>query len=257
MIILKKESEIAKMRESGRVLARAMRITSSAIEPGRTTLRELDAIAEKAIREKGGIPSFLGYGAAPGRPAFPASACIGLNEVVVHGVPGDQVIQPGDLVKLDFGVILDGWHSDSAWTFGAGEVSPAAQRLMNVTRESLMQGIAKARPGNRIGDISSTIQTYVERNGYGVVRELVGHGIGQSLHEAPSVPNFGKAKQGPLLKPGMTFCIEPMVNEGTYRVATLDDDWTVVTADGKLSAHFEHTVAVTASGPVILTTEED
>ncbi|MDI9634731.1 type I methionyl aminopeptidase [Kamptonema cortianum] len=251
MIVLKKESEIAKMRESGRIVAKTMRIVSEAIDPGKTTLLELDAIANRVITESGGIPSFLGYR------GFPASACIGVNEVVVHGIPDETVIQDGDIVKLDFGVILDGWHADSAWTFAIGTVPENTKRLLNVTQESLMQGIAKARPGNRVGEISHTVQKYVESNGYGIVRDLVGHGIGRNLHEEPSIPNFGKPKSGPVLKAGMTFCIEPMVNEGTWKVNTLDDGWTVVTADGKLSAHFEHTVAVTQSGPVILTSEVD
>ncbi len=166
-----------------------------------------------------------------------------------------MILQEGDIVSLDFGVILDGWHSDSAWTFAVGSISEDAQRLLNVTRESLFQGIAKAKVGNRVGEISSTIQRYVESNGYGIVRDLVGHGIGRSLHEEPQIPNFGKAKSGEKLKAGMTFCIEPMVNAGTYHVKTLPDDWTVATADGKLSAHFEHTIAVTDGGPVILTAE--
>lgn len=251
MVILKKESEIAKMKESGKVLARTMRLTAEAIIPGKTTLLELDALADRLIREKGGIPSFLNYR------GFPNSACISVNDRVVHGIPDQTVLQNGDIVSLDFGVILDGWHSDSAWTFPVGPISEEAQRLLNVTRESLFQGIAKAKVGNMTGDISNTVQRYVESNGYGVVRDLVGHGIGRSLHEEPSVPNFGRAKSGDKIRAGMTFCIEPMVNQGTYKVNTLKDGWTVVTADGKLSAHFEHTVAVTKDGPVILTLEED
>lgn len=251
MIILKKESEIAKIRESGRIVAKTMRLVSEAIRPGKTTTIELDELAEKIIREEGGVPSFKGY------KGFPATACISVNDVVVHGIPDQTVLQEGDIVDLDFGVFKDGYHADSAWTFGVGTISDKAQRLMNVTRESLMQGIAKARVGNTVGDISNTVQTYVEKNGYSIVRELVGHGIGQKLHEEPSVPNFGKPKRGPVLKAGTTICIEPMVNEGTYRVHTLEDGWTVVTSDGKLSAHFEHTVAVTDLGPVILTIEHD
>lgn len=251
MIHLKKDSEIALMREAGRILARTMRMTSEAIVPGKTTVIELDRMADELIREKDGIPSFLNYR------GFPNSACISVNEEVVHGIPTDRVLKEGDIVTMDFGVIYKGWHADSAWTFPVGEISDNAQRLMNVTREALYQGISKAKVGNKVGDIASTIQKYVEKNGYGIVRDLVGHGIGQSLHEEPSVPNFGKPKQGPVLRPGMTFCIEPMVNEGTWKVNTLDDEWTVVTADGKLSAHYEHTVAVTEDGPRILTTEED
>ncbi len=249
MIILKKESEIAKMKAAGAVVARTMRLVSEAIVPGKSTPLELDELAERLIREKGGIPSFKGYR------GFPASACISTNDEVVHGIPGPRVLQEGDIVSLDFGVILDDWHADSAWTFGVGKISDEARRLMNVTRESLFQGIAKAKVGARVGDISAAVQKYVEANKYSVVRELVGHGIGRSLHEPPNVPNFGKPGKGPVLKEGMTICIEPMVNEGTHRVCTLEDDWTVATADGKLAAHFEHTVAVTRDGPEILTAE--
>jgi len=249
VIHLKRPHEIEKMRASGRVLASVMRQVSEAIVPGKSTPKQLDALAERLIREAGGVPSFKGYR------GFPASACISVNDVVVHGIPDDRPLQSGDIVGLDFGVILDGWHTDSAWTFPVGDIAPNAQRLLNVTREALFQGISKARIGNRIGDISATVQRYVESHGYGVVEELVGHGIGKSLHEEPSVPNFGRAGKGPVIKEGMTFCIEPMVNEGTYKVRTLEDQWTIVTADGKLSAHFEHTVAVTRDGPVLLTEE--
>ncbi|MCB0825137.1 MAG: type I methionyl aminopeptidase [Armatimonadetes bacterium] len=255
MITYKKPAEIALMRESGRVLARTMRLTAESIVPGKTTLLDLNDLADKLIREKGGIPSFLGY--KPGKFVYPASICTSLNEEVVHGIPDDRTLQSGDIISLDFGVILNGWHSDSAWTFAVGDISDEARRLMSVTKESLMQGIARAKVGNTVGDIASTIQAYVEKNGYGIVRELVGHGIGRSLHEDPQVPNFGRAGKGPVLKEGMTFCIEPMVNMGSPKVFTKDDDWTVVAADGKLSAHFEHTVAVTRDGPMILTTEED
>lgn len=251
MIHIKNDSEIAKMRQAGRILAKTMREVSQAMEAGKHSLLNLDAMAEKIILAEGGIPSFKGY------KGFPASACISVNETVVHGIPNDYVIQPGDIVSLDFGVIWQGWHADSAWTFPVGEIAPNAQRLLNVSKESLYQGIGKAKSGNRIGDIAHAVQSYVERNGYGVVRDLVGHGIGQSLHEEPSVPNFGKPRKGVVLRPGMTFCIEPMVNEGTYKVKTLSDGWTIVTADGKLSAHYEHTVVVTSDGPLILTTEED
>ncbi len=249
MIVLKKDSEIAKMREAGRVLARTMRVVSESIVPGKTTLLELDHLAERLITEAKCVPSFKGYR------GYPAATCISVNNVVIHGIPDARVLMDGDIVDLDFGVTFDGWHADGAWTYGVGTVSERAQRLMNVTKESLYQGIAKARVGNRVGDISATVQKYVEKNGYSVVRDLVGHGIGQSLHEEPSVPNFGKPGKGPVLRAGTTMCIEPMVNEGTHKVLTLDDGWTVVTADGKLSAHYEHTVAVTDSGPEILTVE--
>lgn len=249
MILLKSESEIAMMREAGRVLARTMREVSGAIVAGKTTLLELDQLAERLITEAGCVPSFKGYR------GFPASTCISVNEVVIHGIPDGYVLKDGDIVDLDFGVIKDGWHADSAWTFAVGQVSDSTKRLMNVARESLFQGIAKAKVGNRLGDVGSTVQKYVEKNGYSVVREMVGHGIGRSLHEEPSVPNFGRPGTGLRLKEGMTFCIEPMVNEGTHKVRTLADGWTLVTADGRLSAHYEHTVAVTRDGPVLLTVE--
>lgn len=249
MIILKTESEIGLIRNAGRILARTMREVSGTIVAGKTSLKQLDDLAERLITEAGALPSFKGYR------GFPAAACISVNDEVIHGIPGERVLQEGDIVDLDFGVYKDGFHADSAWTFPVGNVSESAQRLMNVAKESLYQGIAKAKAGNRLGDIGSTIQKYVEKNGYTVVREMVGHGIGRSLHEEPSVPNYGKAGKGLVLKPGMTMCIEPMVNEGTAKIRTLEDGWTIVTADGKLSAHYEHTVAVTQSGPEILTLE--
>ncbi|HXH61330.1 MAG TPA: type I methionyl aminopeptidase [Fimbriimonadaceae bacterium] len=246
---MKKESEIALMREAGKVLARTMKEVSGTIVAGKSTLIGLDQLAERLIVEAGCVPSFKGYR------GYPAATCISVNEVVIHGIPNDYVLKEGDIVDLDFGVIKDGWHADSAWTFAVGEASDSAKRLMNVARESLFQGIAKAKVGNRLGDIGSTIQKYVEGSGYSVVREMVGHGIGQSLHEEPNVPNFGRPGTGLRLKEGMTFCIEPMVNEGTHKVKTLADGWTLVTADGRLSAHYEHTVAVTKGGPVLLTVE--
>jgi methionyl aminopeptidase len=249
MIRIKTPGEIDAMRESGRILARVMREVSDAIVPGQSTPIELDAMAEELIRGAGAIPSFKGYR------GFPASACISVNDAVIHGIPDDRTLQVGDIIGLDFGVILDGWHADSAWTFPVGEIPAGTKRLLSVAKESLMQGIAKAKPGLRVGDISAAVQKYVERNGCSVVRDLVGHGIGRDLHEEPSVPNFGRAGKGPVLREGMTICIEPMVNQGTWKVRTLPDDWTIVTKDGKLSAHFEHTVAVMADGPKILTTE--
>ncbi|HRF60017.1 MAG TPA: type I methionyl aminopeptidase [Fimbriimonadaceae bacterium] len=251
MIVYKSKAEIEKMRESGHVVARTLRLVSESIVPGKTTLLELDALADRLIREAGGIPSFLKYR------NYPASTCISLNQVVVHGIPDATVLQEGDIVGLDFGVTLDGWVADGAWTYPVGAVAEPAQRLLNITREALYQGIAKAKIGNRIGDIAAAVQKYVESNGYAVVRDLVGHGVGRTVHEEPSVPNFGKAGKGPLLKEGMTICIEPMVNQGTWKVRTLPDKWTMVTADGKLSAHFEHTVAITREGPDILTLERD
>lgn len=238
------------MRKSGRVVARALRVMSEAIVPGKTSPAELDALAKRIIEEAGGRPSFLNYR------GFPASSCISVNDTVVHGIPDATPLEEGDIVGLDLGVQLDGWHADGAWTYPVGTISKEAQRLLNVTRESLFQGIGKAKVGNRIGDIASAVQKYVESNGYSVVRDLVGHGIGRQLHEEPSaVPNFGKPGKGELLRDGMTICIEPMVNQGTYKVMTLPDQWTLKTADGSLSAHFEHTVAITKGGTEILTLE--
>ena len=246
MILLKSSDELEIMREGGRILAKVMRAMSDAVAPGVTPL-ELDQIGHEMISNSGATPSFLNYR------GFPKSVCISVNEQVVHGIPDARPLVEGDIVGLDLGVFYQGYHTDSAWTFAVGEVSDKAKRLLSITKESLYQGIAKARPGNRIGDIANTVQRYVESNGYSVVTELVGHGIGKSLHEDPSVPNYGKPKTGPAIREGMTFCIEPMVNEGTHKVKTLPDNWTLVTADGKLSAHFEHTVAVTKNGPMILT----
>jgi methionyl aminopeptidase len=251
MAIIKSPAEIAKMKESGRIVARTLRLCAETIVPGKTTPKELDALADKLIREEGGVPSFLGYR------GYPAATCISVNNVVVHGIPTDEPLKEGDIISLDFGVVKDGWHADGAWTFAVGTISADAQKLMNVTRESLLQGIAKARPGNTIGDIGAAVQKYVESHGFGVVRDLVGHGIGQKLHDEPhNVPMFGKPGKGEKLREGMCICIEPMINQGSWRVNTLEDGWTVVTADDKLSAHFEHTVAITKNGPVILTTED-
>ncbi len=249
MIVLKSRAEIESMRAAGKLVAKALRLMSEAIVPGKTTAAELDSIAAKLVSDAGGVCSFKGYR------GFPDNVCISVNEMVVHGIPNARALREGDIVGLDLGVTLDGWNADGAWSFPVGRVSPEALRLLNVTRESLYQGLAKARAGNRIGDIASAVQRYVERNGYAVVRDLVGHGIGRAVHEEPSVPNFGAPGKGPVLKEGMTICVEPMVNQGTWKVKTLPDHWTMVTADGKLSAHFEHTVAITKDGPDILTLE--
>jgi len=249
MVHLKSKAEIAKMRESGRILARTLRLVSEKIVPG-VTPKELNDFAQRMIEEAGCVPSFLNYR------GFPAATCISVNEVVVHGIPDDTPLKEGDIVGLDFGVIKDGWHADGAWTYPVGGISPEAQRLLNVSREALFQGIGKAKIGNRIGDIAAAVQKYVESNGYSVVRELVGHGIGRKLHEEPSsVPNFGKAGKGEPLREGMTICIEPMVNQGKLDVITHPNKWNIIAADYKLSAHFEHTVAITRDGPEILTQE--
>jgi methionyl aminopeptidase len=249
MIYLKSKAEIAKMREAGRIVAKTLRLVSAAIEPGVTPV-QLDEMADNLIREEGGIPSFLNYR------NYPAPTCISVNEVVVHGIPTEVPLKEGDIVGLDFGVLKEGWNADGAWTFPVGTISPEAQRLLNVSREALYQGINKAKVGNRIGDIAAAVQKYVESNGYSVVRELVGHGIGRKIHEEPAaVPNFGKVGKGELLREGITICIEPMVNQGKLDVETMPNKWDVVTKDRKLSAHFEHTVAITREGPEILTQE--
>ena len=234
------------MREACRISAKALQIGGAAVEPGVSTL-EIDRVIRKYIESEGAKPSFLGYG------GFPASACISINETVIHGIPGKRIIRAGDIVSIDVGAYFNGFHGDNAATFGAGDISPEAQRLLDATRESLMEGIRAAQAGGRIGDIGSAVQRYVEVRGYSVVRQFVGHGVGTDLHEDPSVPNFGTPGRGPRLVPGMTIAIEPMVNMGGPDVRILPDGWTTVTTDGKLSAHFEHTIAVTDNGPVIMT----
>lgn len=247
MIELKTSAEIEKIRESGRIVARAIQAMGEAAVPGSTTL-SLDEVAAGIVSRAGGTCSFLNYR------GYPKHTCISVNEEVIHGIPSaERILKEGDVVDLDIGVCLDGWHADASWSFPVGEVSKEAQRLLAVTKECLMQGIAKARAGNRIGDIGATVQRLAESNRYGVVRELVGHGIGRTLHEEPSVPNFGRPKTGVPIRVGMVFCIEPMINLGTHRVKTLADGWTIVTADGKISAHFEHTVAIGKDGPIVLT----
>lgn len=247
MISLKTGPEIEQMRESGRIVAQAIAAMAEAVAPGVTTA-ELDSIAVGIVAKAGASASFLNYR------GYPASTCLSINEEVIHGIPSSKrVLKEGDIIDLDIGVCLNGWHADSALTVPVGTISTELQRLLAVTKECLAQGIAKARAGNRLGDIGFVVQRYAESNRYGVVREMVGHGIGRALHEEPSVPNFGKPKTGQKIVPGMTFCIEPMINLGTHRVITLDDGWTIVTTDGKPSAHFEHTVAITESGPILLT----
>ncbi len=235
------------MREACVLSARALKLGGEAVEPGVTT-GEIDRLIRRFIEKEGGKPSFLGYG------GFPASACISVNNTVIHGIPGGYVVKAGDIVSIDVGAYLNGYHGDNAATFAAGDISPEAQALLDATRESLYEGIRVATPGNRIGDIGAAVQRYVEVRGYSVVRQFVGHGVGTNLHEDPSVPNFGTPGRGPRLLPGMTLAIEPMINAGAHEVEILRDGWTTVTKDGSLSAHFEHTVAITADGPVILTT---
>ena len=234
------------MREACRISARALALGGSLVRPGVTT-GEIDREIRRYIESEGATPSFLNYG------GFPASACISVNQTVIHGIPGHTVIREGDIVSVDVGACINGFHGDNAATFAAGKVSPEAQALMDATRESLYEGIKAAVAGNRIGDIGAAIQRYVEVRGYSVVRQFVGHGVGTNLHEDPSVPNFGTPGRGPRLVPGMTLAIEPMINAGTAEVEILKDGWTTVTKDGKLSAHFEHTIAITPDGPVIMT----
>jgi methionyl aminopeptidase len=251
MVRIKTPEQIEKMRVAGQVVARTLEAMQRCIVPGKTTTGELDALAERLLAEQGAVPSFKGYR------GYPSSTCISINEVVVHGIPGERVIEAGDIVGIDLGAIVDGWHGDSAVTLPVGEVSDEARRLMRVTREALFRGIAEAKVGNRLSDISHAIQQFAERHGYSVVRDLVGHGIGSQMHEDPQVPNFGKPGRGIALEEGMTLAIEPMVNAGMYEVESLRDGWTVVTRDRKLSAHFEHTVAIRAAGPEILTLRRD
>ena len=246
MVILKTANAIKKMREAGRLSALALKVGGEAVKPGVTTA-EIDKAIHDFIVSQGATPSFLNlYG-------FPASACISVNDELIHGIPGNRVIKEGDIVSIDVGACLDGYHGDNAATFVAGEASEEAQKLLDVTKQSLYKGIEMAIVGNRVGDISNAVQTYCEERGYSVVREFVGHGIGRSVHEDPEVPNFGAAGHGPRLVNGMCIAIEPMINAGTRFVSTDSNGWTVRTKDGKLSAHFEHTIAITDNGPIILT----
>ena len=247
MITLKSSHEIELMRRAGKITAAARALAGEMVRPGVTT-QEIDRAVEHFIRKQGAVPSFLHYN------GYPASVCISVNDEIIHGIPGKRVLQDGDIVSVDVGACLNGFHGDNAATFAAGEISPDAQALMDATRESLYEGIRAAMAGGRVGDIGATVQRYVEVRGYSVVRQFVGHGVGTNLHEDPSVPNFGTPGRGPRLLPGMTLAIEPMINAGTGDVRILSDGWTTVTKDGRLSAHFEHTVAITADGPVILTT---
>lgn len=247
MVVLKTARELKFMRAAGRISQKALRLAGEAVEPGVTTL-EIDNIVRKYIEEQGATPSFLGYG------GFPASACISVNNVVIHGIPSKKcVLKEGDIVSIDVGAYFEGFHGDNAWTFACGDVSKEAAALMKATEESLFEGIKHAVAGGRVGDIGHAVQQYVELRSYSVVRDFVGHGVGAKLHEDPSVPNYGTPGRGVRLLPGMAIAIEPMVNMGSHEVKVLDDEWTTVTVDGKLSAHFEHTIAITPDGPVILT----
>lgn len=246
MIIIKNNKEIDLMREAGKLVAETLLLVEEKVRPGITTA-EIDRIAEEFITKHGAKPSFKGlYG-------FPASLCISVNEQVVHGIPGGYVLKDGDIISIDCGAYLNGFHGDAARTFAVGNVSEEAKKLIKVTEESFFKGIEYAKIGNRLTDISHEIQCYVEASGFSVVRDFVGHGIGRVVHEDPEVPNFGKSGKGPKLVKGMTLAIEPMVNIGNYRVKTLSNDWTVVTSDGSLSAHYENTIVILPDGPEILT----
>jgi methionyl aminopeptidase len=246
VIIIKTPEEIARMRVAGKMVAEILELLREKIVPGVTTL-DLDRLAEAECKKRKARPAFKGYG------GFPFTICASPNEKVVHGFADDQPLKDGDILSIDFGVIYDGYYGDAAITAGVGRIDEEKQRLLKITRGSLDRGIQAAVVGGRLSDISHAIQSFVEKEGFSVVREFVGHGIGRQLHEAPQIPNFGPPGQGPRLKAGMTFAIEPMINAGKHAVTVLDDGWTAVTVDGRPSAHFEHTVAITENGPEILT----
>lgn len=247
MIIIKSPEDIKKLKKACKISADVLQYAGEQINAGMSTY-ELDKLIHDYIIAAGAKPSFLGYG------GFKGSACISINDEVIHGIPSKKtIIRSGDIVSVDVGAYIDGYHGDNAYTFKVGSVSPVAEKLLRVTNECLHLGIAAAKPGNRIGDIGYAVQKHAEDNGFGVVREYIGHGVGRDLHEDPEVPNYGKAGRGVRLVSGMTIAIEPMINEGTARVKVMPDGWTVKTVDGSLSAHFEHTIAITNDGPVILT----
>lgn len=247
MVTIKSNREIELMREAGRIVALAHQTIKEFIKPGVSTL-EIDQLVEKIIRENNAIPSFKGYG------GFPGSACTSVNEQVVHGIPSAKdILVEGDIISVDIGAIYKGYHGDSAWTYPVGQISNDARKLLEVTEQSLYEGLKMARAGNRLTDISHAIQTHAESYGYGVVREFVGHGLGKQLHEDPQIPNFGLPGKGTLLKAGMTLAIEPMINMGRKEVRVLQDNWTAVTVDGTLSAHFEHSILITEDDCIILT----
>ncbi|MBN2075419.1 MAG: type I methionyl aminopeptidase [Dehalococcoidales bacterium] len=245
-IIIKSAREIEIMRQAGRIVATVLAELKSQVKPGMKT-RELDKIAERETEKLGAVPSFKGYH------GYPASVCVSINDEIVHGIPGDRIMNEGDIVSIDFGAIYNDFQGDSAITVAVGNITPEAEKLLEATEGSLMAGIQAAHSGARLGDISAAIQDYAESRGYGVVREYTGHGIGRNMHEDPQIPNFGMPGQGPLLKTGMTIALEPMINIGDWRTRLEDDNWTVRTSDGSLSAHFEHTIAITDNGSEILT----
>ncbi len=252
MIIVKSPSEIALMREAGRIVALALQAVRENIAPGVTTA-ELDAIAEEVIRSHGAIPTFQGVTQHGGQVPFPATITASINDELVHGIPGPRRLSEGDILSVDCGATYKGFIGDAAFSAAVGPISPEAKRLMEVTEQSLQVGVSAMRPGNRTGDVSAAIQRHVEKNGFGVVREYTGHGVGRTMWEQPQVPNYGTPGRGPQLRPGMTIALEPMVSQGDPGTKVQPDQWTVVTRDGKLCAHFEHTVAVTEDGPMVLT----
>lgn len=246
MIICKSNAELEIMREAGRIVALTHQELAKSIRPGITTI-ELDKLAEQFIRSMGALPSFKGYG------GFSGSICTSVNQELVHGIPGNRVLQDGDIISIDIGADYKGYHGDSAWTYAVGSITDEAKRLMDVTEQSLYKGLEQAVPGARLSNISHAIQAYVEAAGFSIVREYVGHGIGRNLHEDPQIPNYGPPGRGPRLKPGMVLAIEPMVNAGERYVRTLEDNWTVVTVDDSVCTHYEHTIAITDDGYEILT----
>lgn len=251
MIIKKSPAEIEEMAEAGRLSAKVLREVGARVRPGVSTA-ELDRLAEMIIRMEGGIPAFKGYG------GFPGSICASVNDQIVHGIPSNSVIlQEGDILSIDTGAIVKGWVGDNAWTYPVGKISPERKRLLEVTEKCMWAGIEAARPGNHLGDIGHAIQEIAEREGYGVVREYVGHGVGRDMHEDPNVPNYGRKHTGIKLEAGMVIAIEPMINIGTYKTKVMNDGWLVCTRDGSDSAHFEKTIAITEDGPRVLTTEPD
>jgi methionyl aminopeptidase len=247
MIVLKSKREIEIIRANGRIVAQTLKMLGENIKPGIKT-KELDRLAKEFIKQSQAQPAFFGYR------GFPANICVSINDEVVHGIPGERELKEGDIVSVDVGVLKNGYYGDAAYTFAVGQVSEEAFRLIEITRNSLSKGIEVCKAGANLFDISYVIQSYVEQNGFQVVRELVGHGIGQNMHEEPQIPNYGNKGEGPILEEGMVLAIEPMVNQKTFEVKTKEDGWTVLTADGSLSAHFEHTVALTADGAEVLTT---
>lgn len=252
-VTLKNKAELDRMRRAGRIVGECHMLLREAVRPGVTT-GQLNKLVHDYITKQGGVPSFLGY---PGPTPYPAATCISVNEEIVHGIPGPRVLRDGDIVSIDIGVIWQGYHGDSAWSYPVGQVSQAARDLLETTERSLYHALEYARGGGRLSDISHAIQSYAEERGYGVVRKYISHGVGRSLHEDPQIKNYGPPGKGLLLRPGMTFAIEPMITAGSYDTRELSDGWTVVTADGSLAAHFEHTIAITeGGGPEILTRQD-